>query len=75
MAALLPRADQSAKVVPVGTGSWAWRSTDDHQGPQGSNRLPESNMPGVSVFDAKLDDLLPKPSKKIRDGVQGRNSS
>ena len=26
---------------------------------------------GVSVFDAKLDDLLPKPSKKVRDGIAG----
>ena len=25
---------------------------------------------GVPVFDAKLDDLLPKPSKKVRDGIQ-----
>ena len=24
---------------------------------------------GVSVYDAKLDDLLPKPSKKVRDGI------
>ena len=24
----------------------------------------------MSVFDAKLDDLLPKPSKKIRDGIK-----
>ncbi len=26
---------------------------------------------GVPVFDAKLDDLLPKPPKRIKDGVQG----
>ncbi len=25
---------------------------------------------GVPVFDCKLDDLLPKPSKKVRDGIQ-----
>ena len=25
---------------------------------------------GVSVFDAKLDDLLPKPAKKVKDGIQ-----
>jgi hypothetical protein len=25
---------------------------------------------GVSVFDAKLDDLLPKPTKKVKDGIQ-----
>ena len=24
---------------------------------------------GVQVFDAKLDDLLPKPAKKVRDGI------
>ena len=27
---------------------------------------------GVSVFDAKLDDLLPKPVKKVKDGIQGK---
>jgi hypothetical protein len=26
---------------------------------------------GVPVFDAKLDDLLPKPAKKVRDGILG----
>ena len=26
---------------------------------------------GVSVFDAKLDDLLPKPTKRVKDGIQG----
>ena len=25
---------------------------------------------GVPVFDMKLDDLLPKPTKKVRDGIQ-----
>ena len=25
---------------------------------------------GVSVFDAKLDDLLPKPTKKVKEGIQ-----
>ena len=25
---------------------------------------------GVTVFDCKLDDLLPKPSKRVKDGVQ-----
>jgi hypothetical protein len=25
---------------------------------------------GVSVFDCKVDDLLPKPNKKIKDGIQ-----
>jgi hypothetical protein len=25
---------------------------------------------GVSVFDAKLEDLLPKPTKKVKEGIQ-----
>ena len=25
---------------------------------------------GVSVFDAKLEDLLPKPAKKVKEGIQ-----
>lgn len=71
MAALLPRADQSAKVVTVGGGRLAL----EIGGTVVKNRNDriaylEANA-GVPVFAAKLDDLLPKPRKKVREGIEG----
>jgi len=71
MAALLPRADQSAKVVTVGGGRLAL----EIGGTVVKNRNDriaylEANAE-VPVFAAKLDDLLPKPRKKVREGIEG----
>jgi hypothetical protein len=70
MASLLPKASQSAKVVSVGNGKLAVEIT----GTVIKDRKDRINFmkahAGVQVFDAKLDDLLPKPSKKVRDGIQ-----
>lgn len=70
MASLLPKASQSAKVVSVGTGKLAVEIA----GSVIKDRKDRINFikaqAGVSVFDTKLDDLFPKPSKKIRDGIQ-----
>jgi hypothetical protein len=69
MAALLPKAHESAKVVGVGGGKLgleiAGKVIKDRKGRV--DFLKEHA--GVSVFDAKLDDLLPKPGKKIKDGI------
>jgi hypothetical protein len=70
MASLLPKANESAKVVSVGNGKLALEV--------GGTVIKERKdrisflkaQAGVTVFDAKLDDLLPKPSKKVRDGIQ-----
>ena len=70
MASLLPKASQSAKVVSVGNGKLALEIA----GTVIKDRKDRINFmkahAGVPVFDAKLDDLLPKPSKKVRDGIQ-----
>ena len=70
MASLLPKANQSAKVVSVGNGKLALEIA----GTVIKDRKDRINFikahAGVPVFDAKLDDLLPKPTKKVRDGIQ-----
>lgn len=71
MAALLPKAHESAKVVAVGGGKLgleiAGRIIEDRK-----DRIAFlTDHAGVSVFDFKLDDLLRKPlAKKIKEGVQ-----
>jgi PglZ domain len=70
MASLLPKANQSAKLVSVGNGKLAL----EVGGTVIKERKDRINFmkahAGVPVFDAKLDDLLPKPTKKVRDGIQ-----
>lgn len=70
MASLLPKASQSAKLLSVGNGKLALEIA----GTVVKDRKDRINFmkahAGVPVFDAKLDDLLPKPSKKVRDGIQ-----
>ena len=70
MAALLPKAHESAKVVARGrrqTGAGDRRQ--GHQGSQGSGGVPEGKCGRVGLR-CKLDDLLPKPTKKVKDGIQ-----
>ena len=71
MAALLPRAGQSAKVVAVGTGKLGLQIDRTVIKDRKDRVAFLKEHTGVPVFDAKLDDLLPKPSKRIKDGVQG----
>lgn len=70
MAALLPRAGASAKVVAVSNGKLGL----DIGGTVIKDRKDRiaflKAQAGVPVFDAKLDDLLPKPSKRVRDGIR-----
>lgn len=71
MAALLPRADQDVRVVPVGLGKLGLQ-IDRTVIKDRKDRIAFLKAhAGVPVFDTKLDDLLPKPSKKVRDGIQG----
>jgi hypothetical protein len=69
MAALLPGADVSAKVVSVGNGKLAL----EVDGVVVKNRKDRVTLltqrAGVSVFETKLDNLLPKPSKKTQEGI------
>jgi hypothetical protein len=70
MAALLPKADLSAKVVGAGDGKLALEIDGKVMKDRKDRVAFLKENAGVSVFDAKLDDLLPKPAKKVRDGIQ-----
>ena len=71
MAALLPKANESAKVVPVGSGKLGLEIDGSAIKDRKDRVAFLKAHAGVSVFDAKLDDLLPKPSKKVKEGIQG----
>ena len=70
MAALLPKANESAKVVGAGGGKLALEIEGKIIKDRKDRVTYLGEHAGVSVFDAKLDDLLPKPTKKVRDGIQ-----
>ncbi|AFY60116.1 PglZ domain-containing protein [Synechococcus sp. PCC 6312] len=70
MAALLPNADESAKVVSVGGGKLGLEIAGKVIKDRKDRIKFLREQAGVSVFDAKLDDLLPKPTKKVRDSIQ-----
>ena len=70
MAALLPKAHEAAKVVSVGGGKLALEIAGKVIKDRKDRVAFLKEHAGVPVFDAKLDDLLPKPGKKVRDGIQ-----
>ena len=70
MASLLPKAHESAKVVSVGGGKLALEIGGKVIKDRKDRVAFLKEYAGVSVFDAKLDDLLPKPGKKVKDGIQ-----
>ena len=70
MASLLPKAHEAAKVVAVGGGKLALEVGGRVIKDRKDRVAFLKEYAGVSVFDAKLDDLLPKPSKKVKDGIQ-----
>lgn len=69
MASLLPKAS-NGKVISVGNGKLALEinGTVIKDRKDRVNFLKQSAY--VDFFEAKLDDLLPKPTKKIREGIQ-----
>jgi hypothetical protein len=70
MAALLPGADESAKVVSVGGGKLALEIAGVTIKDRKDRVAFLAQHAGVPVFDLKLDDLLRKPlPKKIKDGI------
>jgi hypothetical protein len=70
MASLLPKAGQSMKVISVGNGKLALEIGGTVVKDRKDRVTFMKAHAGVPVFDAKLDDLLPKPSKRVRDGIQ-----
>ncbi len=71
MASLVPKADQGVKVVALGGGKLGLAVAGTVLKDRKDRIAFLKTNAGVSVYDAKLDDLLPKPSKKVRDGIQG----
>jgi hypothetical protein len=70
MAALLPKAHESPKVVAVGGGKLGLEIGGKVIKDRKDRVAFLKEHAGVTVFDCKLDDLLPKPSKKVKDGIQ-----
>jgi len=70
MAALLPKASESAKVVAVGGGKLALEIAGTVIKDRKDRVAFLKEHAGVSVFDSKLEDLLPKPTRKVKDGIQ-----
>jgi len=70
MAALLPKAYESIKVVGVGGGKLALEVGGKIIKDRKDRVAFLKEHAGVSVFDAKLEDLLPKPTKKVKEGIQ-----
>jgi PglZ domain len=71
MAALLPIEQQPISVVPAGEGKLAldiygMRIKDRKDR---VNYLKTSAGIGVSVFEARLEDILPKPGKRVGQGI------
>jgi hypothetical protein len=73
MAALLPKAHESATVVSVGGGKLALEIAGKVIKDRKDRVAFLKEHAGVSVFDAKLDDLLPKPGKKFKEGIQNHD--
>ena len=69
MAALLPGAHAEAKVVTAGGGKLALEISGTVVKDRKDRVAFLKEHAGVAVFDAKLDGLLPKPSKKVREGI------
>lgn len=70
MAALLPGAQDSAKVVSAGSGKLALEINGTIIQDRNDRLTLLKQYAGVEVFDVKLDNLLPKPSKRIREGIE-----
>ncbi len=70
MAALLPGAQGDAKVVTAGSGKLALEISGTVIKDRKDRLTLLKQHAGVEVFDVKLDNLLPKPSKKVREGIE-----
>ena len=70
MAALLPGAHESAKVVNAGGGKLAVQIGETVIKNRRDRVTFLTEHAGVSVFETKLERLLPKASKKIREDMQ-----
>ena len=69
MAALLPGAQSTARVVAAGESKLALEIDKTIIKDRKDRVAFLKKQAGVEVFDTKLDNLLPKPSKQVRDGI------
>lgn len=69
MGALVPGAQKDASVVSVGGGKLALQVQGTSLRDRKDRVAFLKANAGVSVFDVRLDDLLPTPKKKVRDGI------
>ena len=69
MAALLPSAHSAAKLVSASGGKLALEIGGTVIRDRKDRVAFLKKHAGVKVFDTKLDNLLPKPSKKVREGI------
>lgn len=69
MAALLPGAHADARVVTAGSGKLALEIDGTVIKDRKDRVAFLKKHAGVDVFDTRLDALLPKPSKKVREGI------
>jgi len=70
MAALLPGAHGDVRVVTAGGGKLALEINGTVIKDRKDRLTFLKEHAGVEVFDTKLDNLLPKPSKKVREGIE-----
>jgi hypothetical protein len=70
MAALLPKAHEAAKVVEVGGGKLGLEIAGKIIKDRKDRVAFLKEHAGVPVYDCKLDDLLPKPKPKVKEGIQ-----
>ena len=70
MAALLPDAHGVAKVVTAGSGKLALEINGTVIGDRKDRLTFLKKHADVEVFDTKLDNLLPKPAKKVCEGIE-----
>jgi PglZ domain len=75
MAALLPITQTPVTVVSVGDGKLALEigGTCIKDRKDRVNFLITHAGAGITVFEAKLEDLLPKPGKRVREGINNAN--
>ena len=69
MAALLPGAQNAVKVVAAGSGKLALEIRGTVIKDRKDRVAFLKKYAGVKVFDTKLDNLLPRPSKRVREGI------
>ncbi len=71
MAALLPKAHETAKVVSVGSGKLGLEiERHGHQGPQGSGRLPQGTRRGAGVRLQARRPAAQADARRCKDGIQ-----